>query len=259
MGRDLLKDRVAIVTGAGQGLGEAIAREFTAEGAAVALVELNADNVAAVEADLAGQGHRVAAYPLDITAYDAYRQAIDDVAERWGQIDILVNNAAIAIYGTILVDELADWQRQISVNLEAVYMGSKMVAPYMVQQEYGRIISITSVQGFVASGECGPYNAAKGGIISLTRSMAVELAPHNILVNAVAPGFMKTPMAIVDGVHESETDWFKDWYVAQRKIPLARTGYPEDVSGAVVFLASDYCRYLTGQTIVVDGGLTSTF
>jgi NAD(P)-dependent dehydrogenase (short-subunit alcohol dehydrogenase family) len=259
MPHDLLKDRVALVTGAGQGLGAAVAREFAAEGAAVALVEINPASAAAVEAEILSKGGRAHAYPLDITDYAAYQRAMDDVVARWGKLDILVNNAAIAFYATILDDTLDHWRKQIGVNLEAVYMGSKMAAPIMVRQGGGRIISVTSVQGFVSSGMCGAYNAAKGGIIALTKSMAVELAPYNILVNAVAPGFMLTPMSIIDGVDETTTPDFQDWYVAKRKIPMARTGYPEDDAGAAVFLASEYCRYMTGQVLVVDGGLTSTF
>jgi NAD(P)-dependent dehydrogenase (short-subunit alcohol dehydrogenase family) len=259
MPHELLKDRIALVTGAGQGLGAAVAREFAAEGAAVALVEVNPTTAAAVEADIRGRGGRAQAYVCDITDHEAYRRAIEDVVARWGRLDILVNNAAIAFYATILEDTLEHWRKTIAVNLEAVYMGSKMAALQMVKQGGGRIISITSVQGFVASGMCGPYNAAKGGIIALTKSMAVELAPYNILVNAVAPGFMLTPMSIVDGVDETQTPEFQEWYVAKRKIPLARSGYPEDDAGAVVFLASEYCRYMTGQVLVVDGGLTSTF
>jgi len=259
MPHDLLRDRVALVTGAGQGLGASVAREFAAEGAAVALVEINLANVTAVEAEICAKGGRAQAYPLDITDYAAYQRAMDDVVARWGRLDILVNNAAIAFYATILDDTLENWRKQIAVNLEAVYMGSKMAAPIMVRQGGGRIISITSVQGFVSSGMCGAYNAAKGGIIALTKSMAVELAPYNILVNAVAPGFMLTPMSIVDGVDETQSPDFLDWYVGKRKIPLARTGYPEDDAGAAVFLASEYCRYMTGQVLVVDGGLTSTF
>ena len=129
----------------------------------------------------------------------------------------------------------------------------------MAERGSGRIISIASVQGFAASGEVGPYNAAKGGIIALTKSMAVELGPSNILVNAVAPGFMRTPMSIIDGVDETEAPEFLEWYVEKKRIPLQRTGYPEDMAGTVVFLASKYCRYMTGQVLVVDGGLTSTF
>ena len=176
-----------------------------------------------------------------------------------GQIDALVNNAAVAFYGTILNDTLENWRKQINVNLEAVYMGSKLVAPHMVKRNYGRIISIASIQGFAASGEAGAYNAAKGGLIAYTKSMAVELGQYNILVNAVAPGFMRTPMSFVNGVDETTTPDFLEWYVKRGKVPLRRTGLPEDVSGTVVFLASSYCRYMTGQLLVVDGGLMSTF
>jgi NAD(P)-dependent dehydrogenase (short-subunit alcohol dehydrogenase family) len=259
MSREILRDRVAIITCAGQGLGRSVAREFADEGCAVALVDINPQTLGEAEAELRGKGQTVMCHALDITDYKAYGEAIDEVAKKWGHIDILVNNAAIAFYGTILDDSLEHWRRQIAVNLEAIYMGTKMVAPHMVRQKFGRIINITSVQGFMASGQCGAYNAAKGGIIVFTKSLAVELAPYNIAVNAVAPGFIRTPMAIVNGVHESEMPDFKEWYVAKRHIPMARTGYPEDVSGAVVFLASDYCRYITGALLVVDGGLSSTF
>ena len=129
----------------------------------------------------------------------------------------------------------------------------------MVLHGSGRIISIASTQAIATSGDAGAYTAAKGGIISYTKSMAVELAPRGILVNAIAPGFMRTPMSFIDGVDETTTQEFTAWYVDRRKVPLARAGLPEDIAGTAVFLASDYCRYLTGQTLVVDGGLTSTF
>jgi NAD(P)-dependent dehydrogenase (short-subunit alcohol dehydrogenase family) len=145
------------------------------------------------------------------------------------------------------------------VNLGAVQLGSRLVAPAMVRAGRGRIVHVASVQGFVSSGSCGSYNAAKGGVIALTKSMAVELAPHGVLVNAVAPGFVRTPMAVVDGVDETTTPEFTAWYLDRGRIPLRRAGTPEDVAGAVVFLASPYCRWMTGQVLVVDGGMTSTF
>jgi 3-oxoacyl-[acyl-carrier protein] reductase len=259
MGRGLLKDKVALVTGAGQGLGRAVAREFADEGAAVALVDIDPTTATAVEKELLAKGYPAKAYPLDVTDYDAYAKAIADVVTRWGHLDILVNDAAITIYGTILEDKLEDWRKQIQVNLEAYYMGSKLAVPYMVKQKFGRIINVTSIQGFLSSGTVGAYNAAKGGIIALTKSMAVELAPYNIAVNAVAPGFMHTQMSFIDGVDETTTEVFQKWYVEMRHVPMARSGEPEDDAGAVVFLASDYCRYMTGQVLVVDGGLTSTF
>lgn len=259
MGRGLLADQVAIITGAGQGLGATIAREYADEGAVVALLELSREALQRTTQDIERQGHRVLPYDLDITDYDAYGRVIADVVNAMHRIDILVNNAAIAFYGTILEDTLEHWRQQIHVNLEAVYMGTKMTVPYMVKQERGRIISVASIQGFASSGECEAYNAAKGGIIAFTKSLAVELGQYNILANAIAPGFMQTPMSIVHGVDETQTEEFKSWYIDKRKIPLMRTGYPEDVAGSAIFLASDYCRYMTGQVLVVDGGLMSTF
>lgn len=256
----LLVDRVCVVTGAGQGLGRAIALEMAREGAIVALLERNPATLEAVAAEIGGEGGTAAAYALDVTDYDAYGRVVADLHARFGRIDALVNNAAInPPTRTILNDTLEDWRRTTAINLEAVYMGSKLVAPLMVARRSGRIIHIASIQGFASSGEVGPYNAAKGGMIALTKSMAVELGPYDILVNSVAPGFMLTPMSIVNGVDETKTPDFIEWYVRRGKIPLRRTGYPEDVSGTVIFLASDYCRYMTGQLLVVDGGLMSTF
>lgn len=256
----LLAAQVCMVTGAGQGLGRAIALEMAGEGASVALLERNPETLAQVAAEIAAAGGVALPHALDITDYDAYAKAVAATMAKFGKIDVLVNNAAInPPTRTILNDTLEDWRRTIAINLESVYMGSKLVAPHMVEKKYGRIIHIASIQGFASSGECGAYNAAKGGIIALTKSMAVELGPHNILVNSVAPGFMLTPMSIVNGVDETKTPDFIEWYVNKGKVPLRRTGYPEDVSGTVIFLASKYCRYMTGQLLVVDGGLMSTF
>ena len=256
----LLDDKVCVVTGAGQGLGRAISLEMAAEGATAVLLERNPETAKAVAAEIEQAGGRADFHALDITDYERYAKVVDDVTARLGRIDVLVNNAAInPATRTILTDTLEEWRRTIAINLEAVYMGSKLVAPHMVARGGGRIIHIASIQGFASSGDCGSYNAAKGGIIAYTKSMAVELGQYNILVNSVAPGFMATPMSIVNGVDEMDTPDFKEWYVKRRKIPLGRGGSPEDVSGTVVFLASDYCRYMTGQLLVVDGGLMSTF
>jgi 3-oxoacyl-[acyl-carrier protein] reductase len=256
----LLAGQVCMVTGAGQGLGRTVAREMVAEGASVALLERNPATLRAVADEIAAAGGTARSFALDVTDYDAYRKAVDAVIDEFKQIDVLVNNAAINPPAlTILQDTLDNWRRTIAINLESVYVGSKLVAPHMVERKSGRIIHIASIQGFASSGEVGSYNAAKGGVLALTKSMAVELGPFNILVNAVAPGFMSTPMSVINGVNETETPEFIEWYVKKGKIPLRRTGYPEDVSGTVIFLASQYCRYMTGQLLVVDGGLMSTF
>ena len=256
----LLADQVCVVTGAGQGLGRTVSLEMASEGAKVMLLERNPDTLRGVREEIEAAGGTARAFALDVTDYEAYRKAVAEVIREFGRVDVLVNNAAINPPArTILQDTLEDWRRTIQINLESVYMGSKLVAPHMVERKSGRIIHIASIQGFASSGEVGAYNAAKGGIMAFTKSMAVELGPYNILVNAVAPGFMSTPMSIINGVNETETPEFIEWYVKKGKIPLRRTGYPEDVSGTVVFLASQYCRYMTGQLLVVDGGLMSTF
>jgi 3-oxoacyl-[acyl-carrier protein] reductase len=256
----LLSDQVCVVTGAGQGLGRSIALEMAHEGATVAMLERNSDTLEKTAAEIKAAGGRVAPYQLDLADYEVYGKVVADIVAKHGRIDTLVNNAAINPPSlTILTDTLENWRRTITINLETVFMGSKLVAPHMVARKSGRIISVASIQGFASSGEVGSYNAAKGAIIAYTQSMAVELGQHNILVNAVAPGFMRTPMSFVNGVDETETPDFIEWYVKRGKIPLRRTGLPEDVSGTVIFLASSYCRYMTGQLLVVDGGLMTTF
>ena len=252
-----LEGRVAIVTGAASGIGRAIAREFAQEGATVAAVDLK-PLVNAVCSVIQEQGGKVKPHVFDVTDQDAYQKCVDEVARESGKIDVLVNNAGIAFYADILHDTLEQWRKTQAVNLEAVYWGCKLVAPYMANQRWGRIISITSTQALAPQGELGAYTASKGGILSFTKSLAVELAPHGVLANAIAPGCIHTPLSIVKGVDETQTEFFQEWYVSNRRIPLARPGEPEEIARVAVFLASDDCSYITGQTLVVDGGLTIT-
>lgn len=252
-----LEGLVSIVTGAAQGIGAAIAREFAGEGSIVHAIDRKKE-VEAVAGSICRSGGQARAHVFDITDYHAYGRCVEEVAAA-GRLDVLVNNAAIAIYGDVLEDHLEDWRRQHRVNLEAVYFGSKLAAARMARQGSGRIISIASTQALGTEGRLGAYTAAKGAIVSYTRSLAVELAPHGILVNAIAPGCIHTPMSIIDGVDETETELFREWYVKRRKIPLARPGEPEEIARAAVFLASRDASYITGHTLVVDGGLTITF
>jgi NAD(P)-dependent dehydrogenase (short-subunit alcohol dehydrogenase family) len=129
----------------------------------------------------------------------------------------------------------------------------------MIPRKSGRIVNVASTQAIASEARVSSYAASKGGLLALTRSLAVELAPYDVLVNSVTCGCIHTPMCIIDGVDETETEAFKQWYVGRRKIPLGRPGRPDEVAGAVLFLASDDCQYLTGQAIIVDGGLTITF
>lgn len=256
---DRLRNRVVLITGAGQGIGEAIARQFARENAIVNAIDRNQSSVSTVCDDIEKQGGRAKPYPFDITDQEAYRRCVQDVHRTHGRVDVLVNNAGIEYYATILSDSIEQWDQTQAVNLKAVYWGCKLVAPIMVQQKRGWIINISSVQAMMTQGEAGAYCASKGGVISFTKSLAVELAPHGILANAIAPGCIHTPMSIVDGVDETTTEHFETWYVKHRKIPLARPGEAVEVARAAVFLASDDCSYITGHTLVVDGGLSITF
>jgi NAD(P)-dependent dehydrogenase (short-subunit alcohol dehydrogenase family) len=253
-----LEGRVCVVTGAAQGIGAAIAKEFAREGAVVAALDRKPDVEQVCEAIRSGGGQAFA-HVLDITDQQAYRTAVEIIASQSGRIDTLVNNAAIWRVGDILTDNLEEWREVQRVNLEAVYWGCKLVAPHMARQQRGRIVTIASIQAMATDGGAGSYVAAKGALVSFTKSLAVELAPHGVLANAIAPGFIHTSMSIVNGVDETETEFFKEWYVKRRKVPMARVGQPEEIARVAVFLASDDCSYVTGHTLVVDGGLTATF
>jgi NAD(P)-dependent dehydrogenase (short-subunit alcohol dehydrogenase family) len=248
-----LRDRVAIVTGAAQGIGAAIVREFVHEGAVVNAIDIKPE----IRDVCAGTGARP--FCFDVTDFSAYEDCVNQIVGDNQRIDVLVNNAAIVDYDDILHDSLERWRRVQRVNLESVYVGCKLVAPHMVRHGRGWIVSIASTEAYQAEARLGSYVAAKGAIVSFTRSLAVELAPHGILANAIAPGCIQTPLSIIDGVDETTTEIFKTWYVGHRKIPLARPGRPEEVARVAVFLASDDVSYITGQTLVVDGGLTATF
>ncbi len=253
-----LDGRVSIITGAAQGIGAAIAFEFAREGAIVHALDRKpaVDNVCG---EIRRAGGKATAHVLDITDHEAYRQCVDGIASAAGRIDALVNNAAVCHYGDVLNDTLERWRDVQRVNLEAVYWGAKLAAAHMARQHRGWIVTIASVQAMQTDGSAGSYVAAKGALVSLTKSLAVDLAPHGILANAIAPGCIHTPMSIVNGVDETTTDLFKEWYVGRRKIPLARAGEPREIARVAVFLASDDCSYMTGTTVVVDGGLTATF
>jgi NAD(P)-dependent dehydrogenase (short-subunit alcohol dehydrogenase family) len=184
---------------------------------------------------------------------------VEETVKSHGQIDILVNNAGFSYYERLNETSLAHWRETMAVNVESMFVLARLVVPHMIERHYGRIVNVSSVQAQAAEASVGAYAASKGAIDAWSRSLAVDLAEHGILVNVVAPGCIRTEMSIINGVDETTTPTFKEWYVKQRKIPLGRPGASEEVANAIEFLCGDLCTYITGQTLVVDGGLTITF
>jgi len=250
--------KVALVTGGASGIGRATAVALAREGAAVMIADLQRSAGAAAAAAISAGGGRAGFVEADVTR-DAERMVAASL-ERFGRLDILVNNAGVFYPANFLTTPFSAWMRAVEVIYHGAFHCAQAAAREMVRRgEGGRIVNISSVNAFLGAPQSSHYNSAKGALDQLTRCLAVELAPQGILVNGVAPGFVETPMAIVDGVSEHETPDFQAFYVERRRIPLARPAQPEEIAEAVVFLASARCTYITGHTIVVDGGLTATF
>ena len=253
-----LSGKVALVTGGARGIGRAVAEGCVRAGAAVMIADLPASDGEATAAALGAQSGRAAFVPADVTK-DADKMVEATVAH-FGRLDILVNNAGIFYNADALTTPFDVWLKAVDVIFYGAFHCSRAAGRVMVAQGGGgRIVNVSSVNAFLGMAQSTHYNAAKGAVDQLTRCLAVEWAPYGILVNSVAPGFVDTPMAIVDGVNELETPDFQEIYVRRRRIPLARAAQPDEIAAAVLFLASERCSYITGHTLVVDGGLSITF
>ncbi len=251
-----LEGKVAIVTGGAHGIGNAIARRLTEEGADVIIGDIDTAAAEKEAAAIAG----TEAMSLDITRQDQIDAAVQNVEKKFGRLDILVNNAAIldiAPFDRLTYERFGEVLR---VNLDGALLCCLAATPLMARSGGGKILNIASIMGIAGSKDAIPYSTAKGGIVNLTRCLACDLAPKNITVNAIAPGFIDTRMArLEDGSHEHDTDFFKTVYLKYEKIPIGRAGLPDDIAGPAFFLCSDDSRYVTGQILAVDGGVTMTF
>jgi gluconate 5-dehydrogenase len=241
-----LTGRVALVTGAYRGLGFAIARGMAEAGATVVLNGRKRDELAKAAQSLPGADTAV----FDVTKRDQIAKAVRAVIERHGHIDILVNNAGIQRRAPFHEFAQQDWDDIIATNLTAPFIVSQAVVSGMMERKHGKIIHIASLMSDLARPTVVPYTAAKGGVRQLTRGMAIELAPHNIQVNAIAPGYFATEMnrALLDNVE------FDAW--VKKRTPAGRWGEPPEIAGLAVFLASNAANYMTGQVLVMDGGMS---
>jgi NAD(P)-dependent dehydrogenase (short-subunit alcohol dehydrogenase family) len=247
--------RVALVTGSASGIGHAVATRLAAEGGAVALVDINRDRAAEVAAEISARsgdgGGRAVAFEADVTDEDAVVEVAARVGEQLGRVDVLVNNAVSAPSTNSLHMSLPEWDRDLAITLRAPLLCMRATTPAMVEAGCGAVVNVVSVNAFEFLGH-DAYSAGKAGLVSLTRSTANRLAPHGVRVNAVAPGTVATErwqarLADDPGIEDRLARWY----------PLRRVGRPEDVAAAVAFLASDEASWITGETLRIDGGLTS--
>jgi len=242
-----LEGRVALVTGASQGIGHACALALAREGASVAAAARNQQKLEELVAAIAVTGGKAAAFVMDVADEDQVRSAIRSALSHFGKIDILVNNAGITRDQLVMRMKRADWDAVLNTNLTSAYLCIQQVIPSMLKQRWGRIINITSVFGQIGQAGQANYAASKAGLIGLTMAIAREVASRNITSNAIAPGFIETTMTAV------LSDEFKQ--NALKQIPLGRVGTAEEVAHAVLFLASEEASYITGHVLNVNGGM----
>jgi 3-oxoacyl-[acyl-carrier protein] reductase len=246
-----LAGKRAIVTGAGRGIGKAIAAKFLAEGARLVICDVVPDRIAAAAADLSHHGE-VHAIAGDITEDAFCHVLIDEAQARIGGLDILASNAGIAIVEPFLEQSMATWQRTLDVNLTATFRLGQLAATAMIAQgSGGAIVNMASTNGHMGERGLAAYNASKAGVVLLTKTMAIELAEHDIRVNCVSPGWIWTDLAAEGGMDPG----FITAYL--EKIPLGRYGKPEEVANLFAFLASDEASFITGESVVIDGGQLS--
>ena len=242
-----LADQVAVVTGAGRGIGQAIALKLAAAGADVACVDLKLEFCAETVQKTQALGRKAWPFAANVSDAASVAAAAEQILTTAGKVDILVNNAGITKDGLLMRMSEADWDAVLDINLKGTFLFTKALVRSLLKQRSGRIVNIASVIGLIGNaGQCN-YGASKAGVIGFTKSCAREVASRGITVNAIAPGFIQTPMT------DKLTQEQKDGIIKQ--VPLAALGQPEDVAAAVLFFASPGARYITGQVLPVDGGM----
>jgi 3-oxoacyl-[acyl-carrier protein] reductase len=242
-----LNDRVALVTGASQGIGEAIARALAEAGAGVVLAARNAAKLEAVVAGISAAGSEVAAVTMDVADPEQVKSGFRQAIERFGRLDILVNNAGITRDGLAVRMKSEDWDAVLRTNLTGAHFCAQQAITTMLRQRWGRIINLSSVVARMGNAGQANYVAAKAGLIGLTKALAAEVASRNITVNTIAPGFIST--AMTEALPEKAVEQLSS------RIPLGRLGTPADVAAAAVFLASEEAGYITGHVLDVNGGM----
>lgn len=242
-----LKGKIALVTGGGQGIGQVIGNHLAKIGAHVVFGDINLKNAEKSAEDVSASGGKASAILLNVTDPENVKVAFDSIKSEFKTLDILINNAGITKDGLFVRMKEDDWDSVLAVNLKGSFLCGQQAAKHMMKQRQGAIVNIASIVGIMGNAGQANYSASKSGLIGLTKTMARELAPRNITVNAIAPGFIDTEMTrVLD-------EKIKDKLVEQ--IPLSRLGLPEDIAHSVVFLVSSRSSYITGQVLNVNGGM----
>ena len=253
-----LKNKKAIVTGGSRGIGEGIVKRLYNEGVEIIIADIREELAENLIKDL--DHNQISFFQADLSQEEEIKKLMDYTKTKWGSLDFLINNAGIEDGYTLADQTYESYRKTMKVNMDAPFLCSKYALSLLEKSQTARIVMITSIQGVRGYKGNISYNTAKGGLINMTRVLAVELAEKNILVNSVAPGFINTPLSVMkDGNLEWDTDWFNDVYLKYEKLPMGRYGNPDDIAGAVYFFCSEDSKYVTGQTLLVDGGVSSTF
>ncbi len=251
----LLKEKVAIITGASSGLGRSAAMAMVDEGASVALFARRKEKLEQLKNEIEEKGGKAIVVPCDVTDEDAVKQGVQKVVDEYGKIDILLNNAGVAIRGGVHELSLDDWNKSMDINVKGIFLVSKYVVPHMIDKKYGKIINIASVNAAIADKHelfiRHSYNASKSAVLGLTKGMAASYGVHNITVNAIGPSLFESEMTKTTLFASKE---FLGHYNAI--VPLNRPGKEGELNGTILYLASDMSSYTTGQCIYADGGLT---
>lgn len=249
-----LTGKIAMVTGGASGLGQGMAFALAKAGADVAIVDVNVENAQKTADEISAMGRRAMAVQMNVTDPQQVVAAVDSIVQNFGRLDILVNSAGVTILGTPMMEMTEqDWDKIIDINLKGTFLVNQAVARQMMQQRSGRIINVASMSSVIVNrntyGSSGVYCTSKAGVAMLTKAFAADLAPYSITVNAISPGYMRTPMV--------DSFWKKDpeGYAAKMDaVPMGIPGEPEDLDGLVVYLASDSSKYMTGMNLLIDGG-----
>ncbi|HKU29717.1 MAG TPA: SDR family NAD(P)-dependent oxidoreductase [Arthrobacter sp.] len=249
-----LTGQVALVTGAGHGIGRASALALAEAGALVVASDVDFARAAETEQLIKDAGYEGVAATADVTDEKAMIAVVDDVVRKFGRLDVVHANAGVLMAGTALTQTLDEWDKTFTVNVRGTFLTVRAVLPQMIKQKSGAIVITASVSGLIGEPDLVAYNTSKGALVNLTRQLAVEYAEHGIRVNGVCPGWIETGFndPVLGHLDTAELDQLVD-----RQVPLGRQGTAEDIAPAVVFLASDGARYITGQLLPIDGGLTS--